>query len=161
GIVIGFFVASGVLLILFFCSQTILPEEKPLFRCIVFCQKISSYSPLPPAPGSYIIFVAVYYIPLFFQFTRGDSAMEAVVRLLPQIILLVFTTVGSGVLLSMTGYYTPGYMFGGIFVTIDYYILHIMTPRLPPATIPYTAASVSFSLAQESKVLVGTPKQFL
>ena len=87
--------------------------------------------------------------------------MEAVVRLLPQIILLVFTTVGSGVLLSMTGYYTPGYMFGGIFVTIDYYILHIMTPRLPPATIPYTAASVSFSLAQESKVLVGTPKQFL
>lgn len=132
GVVIGFFVASGVLIILFFCSQTVLPgqtKEKRLFPMHYLVSKDIMLLSIATSAGSCIMFVAVYYIPLFFQFTRGDTAIEAAVRLLPLIILSVFTTVGSGVLLSMTGYYTPGYILGGILVIIGYCILHTITPN--------------------------------
>jgi hypothetical protein len=43
--------------------------------------------------------IALYYIPLFFQFTKGDSAIQAAVCLLPFIALNVFFTIFSGALL--------------------------------------------------------------
>ncbi|RPA75298.1 MFS general substrate transporter [Ascobolus immersus RN42] len=57
-------------------------------------------------------FTTVYYVPLLFQFTRGDSATDAAVRLLPFIILLVAFTVMEGFYLSKIGYYTPTYIVG-------------------------------------------------
>ena len=46
-----------------------------------------------------------YMIPLFFQFTRGDTALDAGVRLLPLIALLVFAIITNGALLAKFGYY--------------------------------------------------------
>jgi hypothetical protein len=79
------------------------------------------------AAGSCAMFVGIYYIPLFFQFTRGDTAIKAAVRLLPLIVLSVFTTVGSGALVSTTGYYTPFYIVGGSLVVVGYSLLHKIT----------------------------------
>lgn len=51
------------------------------------------------------IYVPLYYIPLYFQFVRGDTAVKAAVRLLPFILLLVCTTnMASGALLPRIGY---------------------------------------------------------
>jgi len=85
--------------------------------------------------GTCAMFAAIYYIPLFFQFTRGDSAIKAAVRLLPLIVLAVATTVGSGAALSMTGLYTPWYIFGGALVIIGYSLLHTITPTTSDASI--------------------------
>lgn len=40
----------------------------------------------------------IYYIPIFFQFTKGDSAIKAAVRLLPFVATMVFATMFSGAL---------------------------------------------------------------
>ena len=131
GIVIGFFVASGVFAILFGLSQTILPgntKEKRLFPVHYFLRKDMVLLATATGAGTCAMFAAIYYIPLFFQFTRGDTAIKAAVRLLPLIIMSVFTVVSSGVILSLTGYYTPLYVLGGILVIIGYSLLHTITP---------------------------------
>jgi len=55
---------------------------------------------------------AIYYTPLIFQFTRGDGALEAGVRLLPLMSMVVFFSILNGALMPKLGYYIPWYIFG-------------------------------------------------
>lgn len=55
----------------------------------------------------------LYYLPLFFAFTRGDSALDAAVRLLPFVIFLIVSTMAAGATLPMVGRYAPYYTIGG------------------------------------------------
>ncbi|KAL5347343.1 hypothetical protein ACLOAV_007654 [Pseudogymnoascus australis] len=64
------------------------------------------------------IVVPLYMIPLFFQFTQGDSALQAGVRILPYIFLMVFGCIVNGAVLSKYGYYMPWYLGGGILFVI-------------------------------------------
>lgn len=57
-------------------------------------------------------FIPVYYIPTYFQFTRGDSPLNSAVRLLPLITLVSFTILVNGGVLSKGGYYQPWYIGG-------------------------------------------------
>ena len=62
--------------------------------------------------------VPTFYIPLYFQFVRGDSPLAAGVRLLPFIVLMVFFGLLNGAMMSLFGYYMPWYLAGGIFTTL-------------------------------------------
>jgi hypothetical protein len=138
GVVIAFFVVSGVFAILFGLTQTVLtwrPKDKRLFPVHYFLRKDMVLLSAATGAGTCAMFVAIYYIPLFFQFTRGDTAIKAAVRLLPLIVLAVTGTVGSGVALSLTGIYTPWYIVGGSLVIIGYSLLHTITPSTSAAAI--------------------------
>jgi predicted MFS family arabinose efflux permease len=139
GVVIGFFVASGVLCILFGLSQHTRTPRQTLTRRIFpmhyFLKKDMVLLSIATGAGTCAMFAAIYYIPLFFQFTRGDTAIKAAVRLLPLIVLAVFTTVAGGAALSMTGYYTPWYIGGSILVIIGYSLLYTITPTTSQAKI--------------------------
>ncbi|KAF2195913.1 MFS general substrate transporter [Zopfia rhizophila CBS 207.26] len=63
------------------------------------------------------VFVPTFYIPLFFQFVHAESALDAAVRLLPFICIMVFFGLLNGALMSNFGYYMPWYLAGGIFAT--------------------------------------------
>ncbi|KAK8034599.1 azole resistance protein 1 [Apiospora rasikravindrae] len=65
-----------------------------------------------------VMLAAVYYIPLFFAFSRGDGVMDAGIRLLPYVCLMVFGSILSGALLPKTGYYMPWYVVGAMLTTI-------------------------------------------
>lgn len=62
---------------------------------------------LATAGGAAACFIPVNYIPIYFIFTRGDSGIEAAVRLLPYIFVLSFTILINGALLGKLGYYKP------------------------------------------------------
>jgi hypothetical protein len=62
--------------------------------------------------------VSIYYVPLFFQFTRGDTALEAAVRLLPFITLFVFFVMFAGGLLPVFGRYAPWYFPASVLMII-------------------------------------------
>ncbi|KAI0859728.1 major facilitator superfamily-domain-containing protein [Xylaria cubensis] len=121
GSIIGSYVASGVLWILFIVQQAYsiftTPEHRlfpaDLIRTweldILFAQTAAAIT---------AAFIPIYFIPLFFQFVRGDSALEAGVRLLPYIFLQVAATIATGAILSKTGIYMPWYTFGGVLVII-------------------------------------------
>jgi len=57
--------------------------------------------------------VTIYYIPLFFVFTRSDSALDAAVRLLPFIVVFIFFVLFAGATLPLSGRYSLYYLFGG------------------------------------------------
>ena len=114
--IIALFVVSGILFIIFGVQQKfhfLTSVEQRLFpiqflkrRTLLVCFAMTA------AAGT-AIFIPTYFIPLFFQFVRADSAIDAAVRLLPFIILLVFTVILNGGVMSKYGYYQPWYVVGG------------------------------------------------
>lgn len=64
------------------------------------------------------IFIPVYFIPLFFQFTKGDGALDAAVRLLPFLFMLVFFSLVNGAAMGKDGHYTPWYYFASVLIII-------------------------------------------
>ncbi|KAI5926646.1 MFS general substrate transporter [Camillea tinctor] len=62
--------------------------------------------------SSGIILAMTYYIPLFFQFTRGDGPLVAGVRLLPLIISMVVVSMLNGSLMPRFPYISPWYIVG-------------------------------------------------
>jgi MFS family permease len=119
GKIIGLFVCSGVLFILLGLQQVfsvfttisrrIFPVEFFKIRTMLILFAMT-------AAGGTAIFIPIYMIPLFFQFTRSDSAFESGVRLLPFIILMIFAVISNGAILSAYGYYMPWYTVGGLLV---------------------------------------------
>ncbi|KAH6695438.1 major facilitator superfamily domain-containing protein [Plectosphaerella plurivora] len=83
-------------------------------------------------PGS---FVPIYYIPLYFQFTRGDSAIEAAIRLLPLICVLSATILASGHLMGRFGYFQPWYIVGSVLTMAGSVLLSRIAPDTPQAQI--------------------------
>lgn len=161
GQTISCFVVSGVLFIVFglqqsFCILT--TEDSRIFPCqflkhktliILFMQMSSSVT---------LFFVPIYFLPLFFQFARNDSAIGAGVRLLPLVCLLIFAVILNGVLMSKYGYYMPWYLSGGCLALIGSALMY--TVELDTSTSKiygYTAligvgggmyAQASFAIAQ-------------
>ncbi|KAK4232497.1 putative transporter [Podospora fimiseda] len=52
-------------------------------------------------------FPLVYYVALYFQAIQGDTAVEAGIKLLPMLIAVVITSVSTGGLITVVGYYNP------------------------------------------------------
>ncbi|XWW98480.1 hypothetical protein V2A60_006480 [Cordyceps javanica] len=57
-------------------------------------------------------FITIYYLPLYFQFTRGATALQTSVHILPYILFLSASVLINGDFMSKTGYYYPWYLFG-------------------------------------------------
>lgn len=59
-----------------------------------------------------IVFITVYYVPLYFQFVRGQSAIRSALDLLPFLTTTVFAMLISGPLIARFGYYKLWFMVG-------------------------------------------------
>lgn len=75
--------------------------------------------------GITTLYVAMYFIPIYFQFTNGDSALKAAVRLLPFVIVAISVNLVSGYFLSAIKVYMLIYIIGGIFLTVGGALLTI------------------------------------
>lgn len=166
---IALFVVAGVLFIVFglqqaYCIGTtkerrLFPVElivsRKYYRTIIIMFCIT-------ASGGCAIFVPVYFIPVFFQFTRGDSAIDAAVRLLPFIILAVFVTLLQGGVLSHPsgGLYFPWFTVGGAIVVAASSLMYVVEPSTSTAWVYGASAMLGagvgtftqagFSIAQAS-----------
>ncbi|KAF2129700.1 MFS general substrate transporter [Dothidotthia symphoricarpi CBS 119687] len=76
-------------------------------------------------------FVPIYYIPLYFQFTRGDDALISGVRLLPYIALLSATMLANGAFMSKVGQYKAWYVVGSVLALIATVLLSRVTTDTP------------------------------
>ncbi len=116
GQVIGLLVAAGVLFVLLGIQQKWVVFTS-VSRRIIPVQLFRSKSVLilfsaTAASGS-AAFIPIYFVPLFFQFTRGDDALQSGVRLLPLICVMVVVIMANGILMAKFGYYWPWYLLGG------------------------------------------------
>ncbi|KAJ5519995.1 MFS drug efflux transporter [Penicillium fimorum] len=131
GNIIGLFVCSGVLFILFGPQQVFIIAGTACF-------------------------VPVYFVPLFFQFTRGDGALDTGVRLLPFIIPCIVMICVNGGVMSAYGLYMPWYTIGGaIFYTVgvDTSAAHIYGYSILTGLGTGMYLQASFSVSQASVAL--------
>ncbi|KAI8367381.1 major facilitator superfamily domain-containing protein [Choanephora cucurbitarum] len=63
-------------------------------------------------------FSAVYYLPVYFQVVRNDSAMWSGIRLIPMQMVLCVISTCSGLFISKTGVYRPLIVSGMFFLTL-------------------------------------------
>ncbi|KAL6797124.1 major facilitator superfamily domain-containing protein [Trichoderma sp. SZMC 28012] len=128
---IGLWVAFGVSLVSYavqqaFCIFT--TEQNRLFPVQFLKRRTMLLLYFTTASASASLFVTVYYVPLFFQFTKNDSAIKAAVRLLPFITLNVSFTMVSGALLPVFGYYMPWYLPSGALMLIGGALMFVVKP---------------------------------
>lgn len=117
GQVIGCFCASGVLFLLL-AVQQVRTITTTITSRIIPLQAFGNPTVLLLfaccAAGGASAFVPIYFVPTFFQFTTSSTALEAGVRLLPLIIVMVIVIILNGGLMSRLGYYTPWFTLGGL-----------------------------------------------
>ncbi|EED15323.1 conserved hypothetical protein [Talaromyces stipitatus ATCC 10500] len=119
--IVGLFICSGVLFILLGIQQTYTIFTAVACRIIpieFFTMPTILILFAATAAGGTTIFVPVYMAPLFFQFTRDDSALESGVRILPFIFVMIVAIIANGAILSKFDLSMSWYLAGGILIVI-------------------------------------------
>ena len=117
GQIISLFVVAGALFIVFALQQKFAILTKPsrrMFPLDFVLNKDAVLLFLLGCAANAGGYVPLYYIPLYFQFTRGNAALEAAVRLLPLVFLFSSTVIVNGALMSKYGVYQPWYTVGSV-----------------------------------------------
>ena len=87
--------------------------------------------------------VMLYYLPLWFQAVKGVTALKSGLMLLPTILSVVITTIGSGFVISKVGYSTPFFIIASIIMPVE---LASYQPSLQPLAMP-SGLAIRSSLA--------------
>lgn len=64
--------------------------------------------------GPAAVYIPIYYLPLYFQFARGETAVQAAIRLLPLVFMVVALSILSGALITKVNYIVPWFLLGGL-----------------------------------------------
>ncbi|KAI1918584.1 hypothetical protein LOZ65_004818 [Ophidiomyces ophidiicola] len=80
-------------------------------------------------------FIGIYYLPIYFQFTRGITAVQTSVKLLPFILFLVAFNLINGQFMGWTGYYYPWYIAGAALELIGGVLLYTVDVKTSDAKI--------------------------
>ncbi len=152
GVIIGLFVLSAVLLAAWYLSarraaEPVLPL--PLFRNSVF----SVACAISLAAG-FALFGAVSYLPLFLQVVHGVSPTISGVYLLPMVIGLLITSVGSGQLIARTGRYKVFPIIGTALMAVALFLLSRIDETTPTLTLNLYFLLLGLSLGLIIQVLV-------
>jgi len=110
GSIIALFIVAGVLWLAFAVQQSLALWTTPtdrMFPIQFLKNKEAILLFICAAASNSAVFVPIYYIPIYFQFSRGDGALDSAIRLLPLIFLLCTTILVNGKLMSRFGYYMP------------------------------------------------------
>ncbi|KAL8750429.1 MAG: hypothetical protein Q9199_007078 [Rusavskia elegans] len=121
GSIIALFVVSGILFIAFALQQiftVFTTEDNRVFPIHLVRRKEPILLFIAGSSGGAAIYITLYYIPLYFQFTRGDTAIKAAVRLLPFVFILSAMVLANGFFMAKFGRYTPWYITGSIITLI-------------------------------------------
>ncbi|KAK4145925.1 major facilitator superfamily domain-containing protein [Dichotomopilus funicola] len=140
GASIALFVVSGVLWIAFGAQQSLCvltTKEKRLFPVHLLSQKMPVLLFVACASVAAVAYTSVYYIPLYFQFSQGDSAIYTAVRLLPYICVLITAMPLSGWYLSRYGWYKPLYIGGSLVALVTSALMAHYVDRETPVGIFY------------------------
>ncbi|CAO3683126.1 unnamed protein product [Umbelopsis vinacea] len=116
-IIIGLYCAGGVLVIIFLVMERWVAQN-PVIPLRLFSMR----SPVFIFAASFFFgmafFTGIYYLPIYFQAVRGDSATSAGLELLPYMLGVVLFNVTAGLIIAKTGRYRGWIWVGTCLVTI-------------------------------------------
>ncbi|KAG2188367.1 hypothetical protein INT44_001120 [Umbelopsis vinacea] len=116
-IIIGLYCAGGVLVILFLVLEKWIAPN-PVIPLRLFRMR----TPVLIFATSFFFgmafFTGIYYLPIYFQAVRGDSATAAGLELLPYMLGVVFCNISVGLLTAKTGVYRIWIWTGTCLITV-------------------------------------------
>jgi hypothetical protein len=154
GRTIGTFVACFVILVVFALQQffsVFTTETNRLFPLSFLKSRTMILLHIATACAGAALFVPIFYIPLLFQFSRGDSGLQAAVRLLPFIMIDIAAIMGSGIVMPLVGYYYPFFIIFGIFTTIGSALMYTVTSSTSTAAIYGYSILIAFGAGLTSQ----------
>ncbi|PPR00927.1 hypothetical protein CVT24_000247 [Panaeolus cyanescens] len=125
--IIALFVLFGVLLIAFIGVQIWMDEQATVPPRILKNRSIWSGA-FFSATLMGAFFSLLFYLPIWFQAIKGDSAVKSGIRILPLIISSVVGSIISGGIVTYTGYYTPFMIISTICLAISCGLLTTLEP---------------------------------
>jgi len=120
-VVIGLFAGSAVLLAGWWISARYAAE--PVLPLRLFRNSVFSVSAGISLAAGFALFGTVSFLPLFLQVVHGVSPTVSGVYLLPQVIGLLLTSVGSGQLIARTGRYKIYPIIGTALLVVALFLL--------------------------------------
>ncbi|KAI6085886.1 MFS general substrate transporter [Hypoxylon rubiginosum] len=125
--IIGLFVGAGVTFIVFLFWEHRKGDEAMMPFFMIRKRIIWS------ASGTMFFFmgvllVAMYYLPIYFQSVKDDSAVMSGVHILPTIVSQVIFAMCSGVTIEALGYYLPWVLSGTALTAIGQGLLSMISP---------------------------------
>ncbi|KXT14291.1 hypothetical protein AC579_8421 [Pseudocercospora musae] len=73
--------------------------------------------------------IIIYFLPIWFQAIKGNSAVESGIHLLPFVIAIVVSSILTGVGTTKTGYYTPFLIIGTVIAAIGAGLFLLLNPN--------------------------------
>ncbi|KAI5476440.1 MFS transporter [Pseudohyphozyma bogoriensis] len=133
--IIGTLCTFGALVPLFLCYELWLAGETCVLPLRLFKNRTLIGSFLLSFWLMLSLMFAIFYLPVFFQATRGVSATKSALYLLPLTFAMLLVAVLAGILVSKIGYYLHILIIGPFFICISCGLLYTITETTPLAKV--------------------------
>src|SRR5215469_18857784 len=120
-VIIGLFVASAALLVAWYFSARHAAE--PVLPLRLFRNSVFSVSAAIGLAAGFAMFGALSYLPLFLQVVHGVSPTISGVYLLPMVLGMLITSIGSGQVIARTGKYKVFPVVGTAVLSVALFLL--------------------------------------
>jgi len=125
--IIGLLVTFAVLLIAFVIVEVLTPETAMAPTRVVLNRSIAGSMAFIFLLSGGLMSV-IYYLTVWFQAAKGDTAMHAGVSTIPLVLSLVVLSILAGVCTEKIGYYVPGMLLSPVVCAIGAGLLSILSP---------------------------------
>ena len=151
-VIIGLFIGAVLLLIAWYFSAHYAAE--PVLPLRLFKNSVFSVSAAIGLAAGFAMFGALSYLPLFLQVVHGVSPTISGVYLLPMVLGLLLTSIGSGQLIARTGRYKVFPIIGTAVLAVALYLLSTLDETTPTWLMNVYFFILGFSLGLIIQVLV-------
>jgi len=151
-VIIGLFAGSVLLLVAWYFSARTAAE--PVLPLRLFKNSVFSVAAAIGLAAGFAMFGALSYLPLFLQVVHGVSPTISGVYLLPMVVGLLITSIGSGQIIARTGRYKVFPIVGTAIMALALYLLSTLDETTPTWQMNLYFFILGFSLGLVIQVLV-------
>jgi len=151
-VIIGLFAGSALLLVAWYFSARSAAE--PVLPLRLFKNSVFSVAAAIGLAAGFAMFGALSYLPLFLQVVHGVSPTISGVYLLPMVLGLLITSIGSGQIIARTGRYKVFPIVGTAIMAVALYLLSTLDETTPTWLMNLYFFILGFSLGLVIQVLV-------
>jgi EmrB/QacA subfamily drug resistance transporter len=121
GQIFGLYAGAAVLLGAFVWFETRAPE--PVLPLYLWKSSIFTFSNIASIGVAMTMFGAIFFLPVFVQGVIGNSVTNSGAILVPMLVAMIVTSIGSGQFISRTGRYKIPLILGVVVMGIGYFLL--------------------------------------
>ena len=121
GVIIGLFAGSAALLAAWWVSAR--TAKEPVLPLKLFRNSVFTVAAAIGLAAGFAMFGALSYLPLFLQVVHGVSPTTSGLYLLPMVLGLLLTSIGSGQLIARTGHYKVFPIVGTAILAVSLFLL--------------------------------------